>query len=619
MENTPGERTSAELISEYSSLLWQWSWLLILLALLAGGTAFFITKRQTPLYQTSTLVMVDGAPGSQNDPYSASIVGQALSSTYARVITTQPVLDSVAKKLGLPYFPATVDVEPLANTQLMTITVEDTDPDRAALLANTLVSVFANQIQADQTSRYADTKTSLESQMASLNQKIENTTNALTDINTQIQETNNALTQTNEEIQNYTVIITNNIKTLDSATIAGDQSIITEDQAKRDQLSITLSQYQPQLAQLQNTLSQYQQSYNNLFQSYQNLLLDEAQEASTFVQKDPAVPNRSPISPQPIRSALLAALVGLMAAAGIIFLVEFLDNTIRDPQDITRRWGIPIMGMIIKYKSSDKTKAESPITVRYPRSPVSEAFRSLRTNLQFASVDVPMHSLLVTSPSPSDGKSTVVANLASVIAQSGRNVVIVDADLRRPRIHKIFQLSNRSGLSDLFIKTQQDNFNGSLKNTEVANLSAITSGSLPPNPSELLSSGRMSEILTQLHDQFNTVILDSPPTLLVTDALVLASRVDGVLLVIKPSVTKWAAFRQAIEQLQQVKANLLGIIVNDVNVNHSRYYYYRGYYRQKYGKGYHYTENGPQELIPESKVAVSDTQLLDIKDENKKD
>ena len=156
---------------------------------------------------------------------------------------------------------------------------------------------------------------------------------------------------------------------------------------------------------------------------------------------------------------MLAAVVGLMVAAGIIFLIEFLDDTIRDPQDITRRWGIPILGMIVSYKA---VNGEALVTVKHPRSPVSEAFRSLRTNLQFAGVDTPIRTLLVTSPSPSDGKSTVVANLASVIAQSGRSVVVVDADLRRPRIHKILQLSNRMGLSDQFIR-MQDHFNGSLQ------------------------------------------------------------------------------------------------------------------------------------------------------------
>jgi polysaccharide biosynthesis transport protein len=472
----------------------------------------------------------------------------------------------------------------------MTINVTDTDPNRAAQIANTLVGVFADQIKADQVARYADSIQSLEEQMASLDQKIQGTTTAIATLNTQIQDTTNSLAAVNEKIKSE----------VGTAFIpAGDPATTATDQAQRDQLESTLVQYQSQQMQFQTTQSQYQQSYNNLFQSYQNVLLAEAQTTSSIVQKDPAVPDFIPVAPQPERNALLAAVVGLMVAAGIIFLIEFLDNTIRDPQEITRRWGIPIFGMIVSYKSST---GDALITVRHPRSPISEAFRSLRTNLQFAGVETPVKTLLVTSPSPSDGKTTIVANLASVIAQSGQNVVIVDADLRRPRIHKMFQISNRVGLSDQFIRSQ-DRFDGSLKNTEVANLHAITSGNLPPNPSELLSSGRMSEILKLLSDQFTTVIIDSPPTLLVTDAIVLAQRVDGVLLVVKPSVTKWASLGQAIEQLQRVKANLLGIVINDVNVGRSRYYYYRGYYKQKYGKGYHYAESDAPELIPEAKAS----------------
>ncbi len=630
MNNHLEERSTSELFNQYASLLLQWSWLLVLLAVLAGGMAYYISKRQTPTYQSSALVMLNGAPGYQSDPYSASIAGQQLGATYAKVMTTQPVLDSVGKKLGYPSFPydtASVQVVPDSNTGLLTVNVTDTDPDRSALIANTLVTVFADQMQADQVSRYADSKTSLQDQMNSLDQKIQSTTSAITALNTQIQETNNTLTSVNGEIQTETTIVTNGtnntnkLQLLDSATIAADQAIIAADQAKRDQLNITLAQFQPQLTQLQTTLSQYQQSYNSLFQSYQSVLLAEAQATSTIVIKNPAVPNRIPIAPQPLRNALLAAVVGLMVAAGIIFLIEFLDDTIRDPQEITRRYGIPILGMIVSYKSS---AGEALVTVRHPRSPISEAFRSLRTNLQFAGVETPLRTLLVTSPSPSDGKTTIVANLASVIAQSGRNVVIVDADLRRPRIHKMFQLSNRVGLTDQFIRTQ-DRFDGSLKSTEVANLHAITSGNLPPNPSELLSSGRMSEILKLLSKQFNTVIIDSPPTLLVTDAMVLAQRVDGVLLVVKPSVTKWASLRQAIEQLQRVKANLLGIVVNDVNVGRSRYYYYRGYYKQKYGKGYHYAENDAPELVAEPKAGDSDPAvsgpalLRRIVDEKKKE
>jgi succinoglycan biosynthesis transport protein ExoP len=606
MDSRSEERSTSELFGVYAGLLLQWSWLLILLALIAGGISYYITNKATRIYQSSSLVMINAAPGSQTDPYVASVYGSYAGTTYSKVMTTEPVLQSVAKQLGYDSFPSTasVQVSPVSSTSLITVTVKDTDPERAALIANTLVSVFSAQIQADQASRYADSKNSISDQMNALDVKIKDVTDQITTLNAQIAETNNQIAAINDDMQKQTAIITSTKLPLpDAETIAAAQSILASDQTQHDQLAVTLSQYQPQLTLLQSTQSQYQQSYNNLFQSYQSILLAEAQASSTIIQKDPAVPHKTPIAPKPTQSALLAAVVGLMIAAGIIFLIEFLDDTIRDPQDITRRWGIPILGMIVTYKSS---KGGALITAKHPRSPVSEAFRSLRTNLQFAGVDTPIRTLLITSPSPADGKSTVAANLGSVIAQSGRSVVLVDADLRRPRMHKILDLSNRIGLSDQFIRAQ-DQFTGSLKSTDVANLHVITSGNLPPNPSELLSSAKMIEILNQLGNQFNTVIVDSPPTLLVTDALVLAPRVDAVLLVIKPSETKWAALRQTIEQLQRVNANLIGVVINDVNISHSRYYYYRGYYRRKYGKGYHYADTDGAELVAETKTSAPDS------------
>ena len=153
------------------------------------------------------------------------------------------------------------------------------------------------------------------------------------------------------------------------------------------------------------------------------------------------------------------------------FPIEFLDDTIRDLEEIVRKWGVPILGTIVSYPHDKDTL----ITAKQPRSPITEAFRSLRTNLQFASFDLPVHTILVTSPSPEDGKTTVAANLASVIAQGGRTAVVVDADMRRPRLHKLLQISNRNGLSGQFIR-YQDHLNGSVKPTEIEGLSALTSG-----------------------------------------------------------------------------------------------------------------------------------------------
>jgi len=531
MESQVEERPTAELFGEYANLLWRWSWLLLSWTIIAAGSAYYFSYRQVPVYESSTLVMINAAPSTASANYGSVVTSQQLVETYAQIMTTQPVLDEVIQQLGLAeLLLESIQVEPSQNTQLLTVIVQDTDPLRAAAIANTLVAVFIAQVQQDQTARYADSKLNLEDQMAAVQQQIQATTASLT-----------ALADT------------------------------PENQVRRSNLQISLTQYQ--------------NSYSYLLQSYSQLRLAEAQSTSTVIQKDPAVSNPIPVKPLPLRNALLAAMVGLMLAGGLILLIEYLDDTIRDPQEITRKWGVPILGMITRYRSNG-----SPlITLKQPRSPVSEAFRSLRTNLEYAAVDSPLKTILVTSPSPQDGKTTIVSNLACVIAQGDRRVVVVDADLRRPQVHRFFQLFNRLGLSNQLIRPQ-DRSDFSLQDTELPGLKVVTSGRLPPDPSELLGSNKMQEMLASLTAQFDCVIIDSPPALMVTDAVVLSTRVSGVILVVKPSVTKRAELQHVIEQMKNVNARILGVVVNDVDVGRSRYYYYRRYYssyKNKYYKGYY--------------------------------
>jgi len=275
-----------------------------------------------------------------------------------------------------------------------------------------------------------------------------------------------------------------------------------------------------------------------------------------------------------------------------VVVIEFLDDSIRDPQEITTRWGLPIHGIIATYPTQD---GDQPVTLQHPRSPISEAFRTIRTNLQFASIDHPLNTILVTSCSPGEGKTSVAVNLAIVAAQTSLSAVLVDADLRKPRVHRVLKLTNRLGLTDLFIRSQDENRSSIRQSTGIAGLSYITSGNLPPNPSELLSSEKMLDILNQLKSQFKSVFLDSPPLLVVPDALALAARVDGVLLVVRPATTKWSTLSSGVEKLKQVNANLLGVVINDVKIKRTSVYYRSYYSSEYYGKNYDYQEGEKKE------------------------
>jgi succinoglycan biosynthesis transport protein ExoP len=294
-----------------------------------------------------------------------------------------------------------------------------------------------------------------------------------------------------------------------------------------------------------------------------------------------ARPPARPVSPNVPMSTAVGWLFGLVLGILVVFALELLDDSLRNPEEILKYLGLPVLGLIVSHAVED----HGPISASEPRSPVAEAFRSLRTSLQFASAGHSIKSILLTSPSPGEGKSLVAANLAVVLAQSHKQVILVDADLRRPTLHGIFALHNRRGVSNLFYhlggnRDGKASLASSLQNTAVPGLRVLTSGRLPPDPAELLGSEDMAAVLDLVRQNADYLVIDSPPLLAVTDAAVIAPRVDGVLLVIKPGATKLAAAKDAADQLRQVGANLLGVVLNDIDLSRSSYYYhkYRSYY-----------------------------------------
>lgn len=217
-------------------------------------------------------------------------------------------------------------------------------------------------------------------------------------------------------------------------------------------------------------------------------------------------------------------------------------------------------------------QTESLITLTDPRSPMSEAYRTLRTNLEFSGIDEPFHTLLVASVGPEEGKSTL-ANLAVVMADGDKKVILVDADLRHPSQHQLFGLSNERGLTGMFVEGQASR-TPPLQATSIKNLSLLTSGPLPPIPSQLLGSRRMREVISLLREQADVVLFDAPPVVAVADVAILAPLVDGVLLVVRANSTRRDQLRAAKERLERVNARLLGAVLNNVSMDAAFYRYY---------------------------------------------
>jgi len=516
-------------LRQYALLLWRWAWLIVLATVLAAGAAFISSKLQTPVYEASTQLLIDEAPDSEVSDYTAILTSERLARTYAQMMAGRPVLEETIARVGVNLDPDdlsdAVQVQLVRDTQLIEVKVESTSRTDAANLANTLVVVFTEQNDALQAGRFEASKASLSSQLASLQEQIDGIETELVDLG---------------------------------------EPRTDADETKE--------------ARLQAELTQYRASYTTLLQSYEELRLEEARSVSNVVQIVPAAVPESPVRPRTMMNTALAAVVGAMLAVGAVFLIEYLDDTVKSKDEVEMLLHLPVLGFIARQK--DKSDGELYVK-NQPRAPIAEAFRTLRSNIQFAGVDKPIRTLLITSAGPDEGKSTVSANLALTIAQGGRKVALLEADLRKPRVHKILDVPAEPGLSTLFLE-QPGDLGGVVRHWNGEELDFIASGKLPPNPAELLASERMERILAGLATSYDMVVVDSPPAGVVTDAAVLAGRVDGVLLVVEPKQTKLGAAMQTVEQLRRAGANLIGVVFNNVPLRRAGYYggQYNGYYYQ---------------------------------------
>ena len=287
--------------------------------------------------------------------------------------------------------------------------------------------------------------------------------------------------------------------------------------------------------------------------------------------------------------------------AGIAFLMEYLDDTIKTPEDVKQILGLPVIGLVADMetgRSKHKGQSKGVFVADQPRSPISEAFRSMRTSLEFYSVDQQLQMLIVTSSGPEEGKTTIASNLAVIIAGSNKKVLLLDADLRRPNVHQRLMIPNRVGLSDL-IRGRLEINDVIQFSTEIPYLNLITSGSLPPNPAELLGTQKMLSILEDLRAKFDMIVIDTPPAI-VTDAQILASKTDGVIYVIRPGKTRSLVARTPLEEFERLGANVIGVVMN--RIPHNRGYYYGGfeYYSPNvYGSEKYYVDShNDQPFIP---------------------
>ncbi len=361
--------------------------------------------------------------------------------------------------------------------------------------------------------------------------------------------------------------LTQQLESLD-AEIARTQARIAELQKSEQADPAEISSLQVDLRELQT-------NYTEFFQSLGALRLEEARNVDTIYAIEQALPPSVPIRPRPLQYALLAGIVGAMLAVGTALLVEYLDDVLKNPDQVKETLDLATLGAI---PTSGDTANMSEIVVLQPgQSSTTEAFRVLRTNLQFASVGQPLRSLLITSPAPSEGKSWTAANLGAVLAQAGQRVILIDADLHRPRQHHIFKLPNNLGLTSALLADEHDT-EKMLQDAPTPGLRVLTSGPLPPNAAELLGSARMTSLLAALAEVSDLVIVDSPPATALADTAILATQTDGVLLVLDATKTRREVAERALEGLSSVRARVIGAVLNRMPTRGGSYYYYYYHY-----------------------------------------
>lgn len=517
-------------IRRYLALLWRWAWLILASIVVAAAIAFIVSKTSTPIYQAKSTLLIDEGPGGSGNEYSDLLRAQRLALGYLEMMKTRPVLAETISRLELPFTPGElgqrIAVSAPPETPILIAMVEDTDPERAAMIANTVGEVFIAQLGQLRDARYTESILNSEQRLQGL-----------------------------------------------EAEVARLQAAVDEFGPAE-----TIER-QREFAQLQTKLNEAKISYTDAFESLTALQLEMARSGSNVVVIERAEPSPAPVRPRVLTNTLLAAMLGALLATGLVFLLEYLDDTVKTPDQILADSGLSTLGAIAEIKN-----LEDPgnlIAHARPRDPISEAYRVLRTNLSFSAVDESLRALLVTSSSPSEGKSTTISNLAVVIAQMGKTVILVDSDLRRPSLHKVFELGNNHGLTTAILNPSVP-LTHHLQETTVHGLRVMTSGPTPPNPAELLESNRMSHIIDELQNEADMVLFDTPPVLTVTDAAILASQLDGCLLIAEAGKTRRSAFTQATERLHKANSHLFGVVLNRLQMERRGYYYYNYYYYNYY-------------------------------------
>lgn len=512
-------------LQDYFAVLRRRRRVLVVSVLVAVAVALAISLIQTPEYRAESELLLRRTA---SEELLVDEVGQVRSSTDSerelnneiRLIESRAVRDAVAEAYDGP-----LDVDdvtagaPASETNdVLDISMTAADPDDAAELVNLYAETYIAERQERQVADLLATGEEIQSRLDGLREQIAEVSRPLDDIN---------------------------------ARIASTPADSPQRAELEDQRQSVLGQVLPQLAPLQSRESSFRGQLEQL-EVTQDLTRAGGVEVLT-----PAEEPSTPVSPNTVGNVVIGGMIGLLGGIALAFAVEYLDDSVGSKDEAEKITGLATLGVIPK----GTNVSADLVSVAEPTSPAAEAYRSLRTSVKFLALDTTVKTILVTSAAASEGKTVTAANLASVLAQRGDQVLLIGGDLRRPRVHELFGSPQSPGLTTVLVgDAPTESITYGVE--EVPGLYVMPPGPTPPNPAELLDSGRARDLFASLRDRFDTVIIDAPPVLPVTDAQVLATSADAVLLVVAFRETSKRGLARSIELLAQVEAPLVGIVLN---------------------------------------------------------
>ncbi len=510
-------------LRDYVSVVRRRKWLIGAVVAVVVTSALVLSFLQQPVYSATARVLIgpDRSLFTGNQVW----VDPAFVDTQMEVITGQPIRDLVRENLGSAPPAKTTRV---GTTSVVEVTAESTDPQQAADIANAYVDGYLTIRRQQATEALAAATKEIQGKVDALQTEID--------------------------------ALAGQINALPACTSnPPSPSCAQRDSLQRDRDSL-ISQQGPFKRRLDE------------------LQVDASVGTSSAQIVTPASAPRDPVRPRPARDGLLALGVGLVFGTAMAFLFEYLDDSVKSKDDYERTVpDVAVLAMIPSVAGWRDRESSHLVSVQEPASPSAEAYRTLRTSIRFLAVDRPLRTIQITSPRTGEGKTTTTANLAVALARAGERVVVVSCDLRRPRLHEFFGLSNHVGFTSVLLGEAPLSAALQRVNPDDDRLWLLASGPLPPNPSELLSSGRATEVLAGLKGYADTVLVDCPPVLPVTDAAALSARVDGTLLVASVGSTTTKQLGRAVEVLRQVGAPLVGAVLNNAPAETGYGYAYGGY------------------------------------------